>query len=226
MTSEKKPRRKNAQAALTVAQKRDAWILRTEGGLTYDAIAQQIGTAKSTVWRYITSELEKQSKQTEEMAAQYRQEQIARLEALYQEATKISSMTARIRTRVTIIQSLNKLHGLDAKVHHIHKDGTDELLFAGAPEGEALDRMRRARAELAEMDVAERRGVLIRREDVQSAFQTIDKHLRRFGEDLRRCGNMSIPAPELLDKFNDMLRAIQQDHDDNVRVIEATQQEA
>jgi predicted transcriptional regulator len=203
--------RKKSRELVAADRRKKAWRLKTEGELSNTEIAAQLGVSGATVSRYLTAGLASVTQLTTEHAETYRTKQIQRLESMYAEAGQEDSVSTRIRTRLSVIDRLNKLHGIDTPVKHIHTDGTDELAFANAPEGESLDRLRKARAEMAEMDIAQRKLQLVPMETVQASFDIIKRHLDRFGDQLRRYGNTSIPAPELLDKHNEMIRAIMAD---------------
>lgn len=203
--------RKKSRELVAADRRKKAWRLKTEGELSNTEIAAQLGVSGATVSRYLKAGLASVTQLTTEHAETYRTKQIQRLESLFAEAAQEDSVSTRIRTRLSVIDRLNKLHGLDTPTKHVHTNGLDELAFSNATDGEALDRLRTARAELAEIDLMERRKELVPMETVQASFDIIKRHLDRFGDQLRRYGNTPIPAPELLERHNEMIRAIMAD---------------
>ncbi|NLN92707.1 MAG: hypothetical protein GX130_05265 [Candidatus Hydrogenedens sp.] len=203
-------RRRTARTDKVIATRAQAMEARAKGA-TYKQIAEQLGISESSAHGHVTKALQEAAARTADIAHDYRQQQIDRLEGLYSDADAIDKTEVRIKTKAILIDRLNKLHGLDAPTKHVHTNGLDELAFSNATDGEALDRLRKARAELAEIDLMERRKQLVPMETVQASFDIIKRHLDRFGDNLRRYGNTSIPAPELLDKHNEMIRAIMAD---------------
>jgi phage terminase Nu1 subunit (DNA packaging protein) len=74
-------------------------------------------------------------------------------------------------------------------------DPTDPMLFGTSPE---LERYRKARADLSEIELAERRRAIVPREKVHTAFGVVAGHLRRAGEQLAR--KHGEPARRILDE--------------------------
>lgn len=82
---------------------------------------------------------------------------------------------------------------------HQEQGGNGDPLMAGPSEGsEGLERYRKARAAIAELDLAERRGELIRRDLLRAVMSRAAAPLRAAGEQLTR--RFSEDARQILDE--------------------------
>jgi hypothetical protein len=192
--------------AVRKAERKDKVLQLRLNGATLQQAADSVGVTRTQAYQYIREALHDLSQNTAMTTEEYRQIEVERLEAMERHCK--ANMTGK-----ELIDALVKLHDrrvrildLQSPQRHINMDGIDEIAFANAKDGDALERLRRARAEMAEIELAQRKEAVVPTEEVKEKFRMFVSHLAVAADNMRRRGN-----DEGMDMLNAAIDAIRRD---------------
>ncbi len=108
---------------------------------------------------------------------------------------------------------LTWVHDAFASGHFRPQGDGDDPMLAGGVDSPALERFRDARASLAELDLLERQGVLIPRDEAHAGMVRVAGILRGFGEQQRLYGPDAVEALDAV--LDDLEREISRSYGDS-----------
>jgi transcriptional regulator with XRE-family HTH domain len=197
---------KTSARALQKAQRADEVLRLRLMGLTLQQAADKVGVSRPQAWQYVRQGLRNLAESSAHTADELRVVEEEKLRQLEVQAKQTLSGKELFDTLLKLHDKRVKMFGIDAPQKVVHTNGIDELAFANGQGGDALERLRTARAEMAELELQQRKDSLVPVEEVRAKFRSLISHLSRAADNLRRKNNT-----EGLDEINAAIAAMERE---------------